>query len=319
MANTVTGVTIRRTATGDRSVDSRSSSMTYAVEFDSITDLALAMSLAETARYGTTAVPLLSETHPRDQFRIATRISTDASEMNAGIILVVVQYDVRFEANPGGDPGAQGGTDPLEQPAAVSYSTVSTVEDVDYDAAGDPITNSVGQVVTLSRQFSDMAITISRNVPKGFIDDNRDKFFDFCDSVNLDGFFGGDESWWMMTRISAQRNVDPIHGEYWTVTMEAQRREPVYDDDNVLHSGWERRYINEGTLEVDWATPGVATGKLMHKPIIVDGTAITEPVPLAKKSVGQILRLDPGVKPVMLFARMIPAKPWGSWAQNMMG
>jgi hypothetical protein len=321
----ITEIVRKRTGlSSGRSSTSRKFIEVYQVTFDSVTGqeaLRQAAYMAETGQGYTggdtgVLIPQIGDQFPFDQLRYCTDITAKVS----GSSQTTDVWDVTVAfTTPGSENPEQGEGNPADEIGQISFDGQNVTEEVDTDANDKAIHNSVQQTKILTKEYADFGVNVSKNIAGEQLTSTMwENMAKFSNTVNSDTFlFPGDEKKWKLDPIRGTRHVHPTFGVYYTFDVRAIFREQIKDDrTGVFHSGWETRFVNDGTLErkEDPDQPGIFD----FFPIEVDGVPITTPVPL--QAFGDtILRLKPDEDPVYRFAELYKAQPWGTWLWNDLG
>lgn len=141
-----------------------------------------------------------------------------------------------------GQVDSTGADNPLDRPPVIQWSNARTSEPVDTDAAGYPLTNSVGETVDgLTKDINDFILTIDRN----YAAINIPLTAAYLDSVNSDLFAGWLPGTAAMDSFTATSERDDIQG-YWRVQARIIFRVAYNTDPS---RAWWHRYRNEGYYE----------------------------------------------------------------------
>ena len=172
---------------------------------------------------------------------------------------------------------------PIELAAEIEYSAITTDEEIDEDADGEPIATKADEPIEgLTKSISDQAVTIKKN----FLEYNPATFYLFMNKTNEDEFLGFPVGSARVTDIKATNAIkDDV--PYWIVTVTVVFRTPYR---TTADKAWYKRVLNRGFYE---KKPGVdipvraqdGEGKDFTQQVLLDET-------------GE--RLDPGADPVWL-------------------
>lgn len=219
------------TAAGDRS--KLTTTATYSVVTDSRSDGPLAVLGAEDPVTGL-KIPTPNTPHPDDGFYIAgvPRVSL--------VCPTFFNVQVPYATRSGGAQAWQY-SDPLTEPADISWGDAGSVEQIDTDADGNAIVNVLGEPFDppIAREYKDPVLTISRN--EAAFDQTVKLTYE--DTVNASEFWGGAPGRARMVSIVAHKvNASPA---YWVVVYVIQYRMRTPSGVTDLKA-WYRRILNQG-------------------------------------------------------------------------
>jgi hypothetical protein len=157
-------------------------------------------------------LPLRNSAHPQNPALRARRFN--ASQVGPQYFQVTVGYEA-----PTSDPNDPSQS-PLAQPAVVSFSSVTQEVEIDRDIHGNPIQTVNGEpLVGVTRPFTDLVITVSRNLPTF----NQESISLYMNKVNSTEWFKLPAGTVRIMDIQAT-NVFAEDLEYWSVTISFQVR-----------------------------------------------------------------------------------------------
>jgi len=148
---------------------------------------------------------------------------------------------------------------PLKAPPDISYSTLSSTEEIDEDINGSPLNTAAGEPLTgIKIPVGDLSATITKNLASF----DPSSIYYYTNTVNSDVFLGFAPGVVRVHNISAKI----VYAEdltYWTVTVQFHFRYPVRTE---AARAWWKRVRHEGTyyLEDDpfnAGTPILTTAK----------------------------------------------------------
>lgn len=159
-----------------------------------------------------------------------------------GLILSTVTCNYTGEAGPNGPDDS-----PLNKPPEISYYSVASDEEIDFDAFGLPITNTAGDPVKgVTKTINDMELAIKRN----FLAVNGQLALRYLDSVNSDTFTILGDSWAPGTAAMQQFSIRPVYERnivaYFEVDCRISLRVPYM---TTPARAWWKRYVSEGLYE----------------------------------------------------------------------
>jgi hypothetical protein len=190
---------------------------------------------------------------------------------------------------------SEGVFDPFAIPPEVRWASQKYERACQFDRAGNPIRNTVGDEFDppLKRDDSRPILTIVQNEPNFDIG----RVQSFKDTVNSDVFLGFDPNTVKCQDITAERVYHADWGYYWRVTYEFEIR-PIYipkGSTTPVDVGWTELVLNAGYRYLSVATGNPA-------PVLVQGAPVSAPVALTQA--GQYV---PAASPYYLAFDIYPA------------
>lgn len=150
------------------------------------------------------------------------------------------------------------GDSPELQPPDIDYGSAATVEEVDRDGYGQPITNTVGDPVSgLQGTINDMVLRVKRN----FLAVNGPLARRYLNSVNSDSMLVLGDVWSPGEAHLERYSAKPVFNKlgnvaYFSVDAQVRFREPI---NTVSARAWWHRFRNEGK-RIRYATRVTFTG-----------------------------------------------------------
>ncbi|HUX15813.1 MAG TPA: hypothetical protein VMW52_05025 [Phycisphaerae bacterium] len=145
-------------------------------------------------------IPRRGDKHPGDPFAFCRRIVPESLGKGQILWRVTAEY-----YTPGGGGGAGDSTNPLDQPADVSWGFEQISQQVDTDLGGKPLVNSAGEPFDLAPEisFARPVLSISRNEAR-FDSALAAEFCGGRGAVNSGSFRGWAKGTVLVRNISAQ-------------------------------------------------------------------------------------------------------------------
>lgn len=172
-------------------------------------------------------IPRKGNTHPDDSsLRVRTVAVTQVSP-------IYFEVEVTYFAS------SELGEDPLNEPAKISITTISSTEEIDEDINGDALQTVNGEpLVGATEVIPDLAITVQRNLP------SFDPFsvYEYVNKVNSDSFLGFPPGTVKITDIRAN-NVITDDYDFWSASVTFQAREPIR---TTAEKSWWKRLKHQG-------------------------------------------------------------------------
>jgi len=223
-------------------------------------------------------IPRRGDKHPGDPFAFCRRLVPESLGKGQILWRVTAEY-----YTPGGGGAAGDSTNPLDQPADVSWGFEQIMQQVDFDLDDKPIVNSAGDPFDPNPEIAIArpVLTVSRNV-KTFDSALAREYAGGRGAVNSDPFFGWPKGTARVRNWSAQR---VFAGDF---TYDRETIEIVFDND-----GWSLQPLDVGFRE-STKVDGVLTGgveqirddhgQLISRPVALnrDGAAKTAGYPVGR-------------------------------------
>ncbi len=249
-------------------------------------------SIAKTA----TGIPRVQvDTHPEDDYIVATRVST--TMVSPFLVRVMVEYGLPEVAGFRTIPSAVGG-DYIDWRPEVSWDVIESEEEVDHDVDGDIITNTNGEILRVVRRFADPVLTVVRNMPS-FSEGTMVTYTGEGGATNSDVFNGTLPGQACIRRI---RPTQVYHGPYEYVRVEFQiafrKGLPGYED-----KAWYRRHANRGFL----VRPS-AGASLERAKVIASEDYEPQPILLAENGT----RVENPANTHWLYTQVFPSLPFAA-------
>jgi hypothetical protein len=217
-------------------------------------------------------IPLRNSPHPQNPVLRARRFN--ASQIGPQYFQVTVGYEA-LTSDPN-DPSQN----PLAQPAVVSFTSVTQEVEIDEDINGDPIETVNGEpLVGVTRPFTDLVITVSRNLPTF----NPVSISTYMNKVNSATWYGLPAGTVRIMDIQAQNQFSEDF-EFWAVTISFQVRRGYGSVTDA--KAWWHRCAHQGYIVDD------GSGDLIHA-LTDDGLTVAQPV-MIDQSTGEQLAAGTG-------------------------
>jgi hypothetical protein len=191
----------------------------------------------------------------------------------------------------------EGFENPILQPTQISYSTITSDEEIDTDLYNRSICTSVGEPVAgLTKSVSDLGIRLQRN----FIDFSPAAFYTYQDSVNSDSYLGFPPGTLKVASITADKQIYNKFTVYYSVQIEIHARKPYLVPPA---QAWWKRYLNQGYLaKWDNGRIGRMFDNVTQQPISQPIKIALDGTPLSDQTSG--IWLTRQVYPTISFASM---------------
>jgi len=211
-------------------------------------------------------IPLRNSPHPQNPVLRARRFN--ASQVGPQYFQVTVGYEA-LTSDPN-DPSQN----PLAQPAVVSFSSVTQEVEIDEDRDGNPIQTVNGEpLVGVTRPFTDLVITVSRNLPTF----SPLSISTYMNKINSTPWFGLPAGTVRIMDIQAQNQFSEDF-EYWAVTISFQVRRGY---GQILDAeAWDHRCAHQGYI--------VKVGGQKIHALTTDGLTVAQPVMISKTTGEQL-------------------------------
>ena len=135
-------------------------------------------------------------------------------------------------------------TSPLNVPADVSFSSITTTEKIDSDIDGTPLLNSAGDPFSgITAEISDLTCSISKNIASF----DPSSVYTYCNAVNSDAFLGFPAGTAKITSVKATRAVT-ADTAYFKLSVSVQFRQPFRTS---AQEAWYARVQNTGKYVID--------------------------------------------------------------------
>jgi hypothetical protein len=201
-------------------------------------------------------LPLRNSAHPQNPALRARQFN--ASQLGPQYFQVTVGYQA-LTSDPN-DPSQS----PLAQPAVVSFTSVTQEVEIDEDVNGDPIETVNGEpLVGVTRPFTDLVITVSRNLPTF----NPVSISTYMNKVNSQPWYGLPAGTVRIMDIQAQNQFSEDF-EFWAVAISFQVRRGYGSVTDA--KAWWHRCAHQGYRVWDGTALVYATES--------DGTTVAQPV-----------------------------------------
>lgn len=133
---------------------------------------------------------------------------------------------------------------PLNVPADVSFSSITTTEKIDSDINGTPLVNSAGDPFSgITAEISDLTCAISKNISNF----DPSSVYTYCNAVNSDTFLGFPAGTAKITSVKATRAVT-ADTAYFKLAVSVQFRQPFRTS---AEEAWYARVQNTGKYVID--------------------------------------------------------------------
>ena len=211
-------------------------------------------------------LPLRNSAHPQNTALRARRFN--ASQIGPQYFQVTVGYEA-LTTDPN-DPAQS----PLAQPAVISFSSVTQEVEIDEDRDGNPIQTINGEpLVGVTRPFTDLVITVSRNLPT-FSPVSISTYMNKINSATWYGFPAGTVR---IMDIQAQNQFSEDF-EYWAVTVSFQVRRGY---GQILDAeAWDHRCAHQGYI--------VKVGGQKIHALTSDNLPVAQPVMISRTTGAQL-------------------------------
>ena len=211
-------------------------------------------------------LPLRNSAHPQNTALRARRFN--ASQIGPQYFQVTVGYEA-LTTDPN-DPAQS----PLAQPAVISFSSVTQEVEIDEDRDGNPIQTINGEpLVGVTRPFTDLVITVSRNLPT-FSPVSISTYMNKVNSATWYGFPAGTVR---IMDIQAQNQFSEDF-EYWAVTVSFQVRRGY---GQILDAeAWDHRCAHQGYI--------VKVGGQKKHALTSDNLPVAQPVMISRTTGAQL-------------------------------
>jgi hypothetical protein len=211
-------------------------------------------------------IPLRNSAHPQNPILRARRFN--ASQIGPQYFQVTVGYEA-LTSDPN-DPSQS----PLAQPAVVSFSSVTQEVEIDEDRDGNPIQTVNGEpLVGVTRPFTDLVITVSRNLPTF----SADSISLYMNKINSTPWYGLPAGTVRIMDIQAQNQFSEDF-EYWAVTISFQVRRGY--GQIIDAEAWDHRCAHQGYI--------VKVGGQKIHALTTDGLTVAQPVMISKATGEQL-------------------------------
>jgi hypothetical protein len=211
-------------------------------------------------------LPLRNSAHPQNPALRARRFN--ASQIGPQYFQVTVGYEA-LTTDPN-DPAQS----PLAQPAVISFSSVTQEVEIDEDRDGNPIQTINGEpLVGVTRPFTDLVITVSRNLPTF----NPVSISTYMNKVNSATWYGFPAGTVRIMDIQAQNQFSEDF-EYWAVTVSFQVRRGY---GQILDAeAWDHRCAHQGYI--------VKSGGNKIHALTSDNLPVAQPVMISRTTGAQL-------------------------------
>jgi hypothetical protein len=211
-------------------------------------------------------IPLRNSAHPQNPILRARRFN--ASQIGPQYFQVTVGYEA-LTSDPN-DPSQS----PLTQPAVVSFSSVTQEVEIDEDRDGNPIQTVNGEpLVGVTRPFTDLVITVSRNLPTF----SADSISLYMNKINSAPWYGLPAGTVRIMDIQAQNQFSEDF-EYWAVTISFQVRRGY--GQIIDAEAWDHRCAHQGYI--------VKVGGNKIHALTTDNLPVAQPVMISKTTGAQL-------------------------------
>jgi hypothetical protein len=212
-------------------------------------------------------LPLRNSAHPQNPVLRARQFN--ASQLGPQYFQVTVGYQA-LTSDPN-DPSQN----PLAQPAVVSFSSVTQEVEIDEDVNGDPIETVNGEpLVGVTRPFTDLVITVSRNLPTF----NPVSISTYMNKVNSATWYGLPAGTVRIMDIQAQNQFSEDF-EFWAVTISFQVRRGYGSVTDA--KAWWHRCAHQGYIIKQVSPAAIGYAKADPADDFTDGgTTVAQPVML---------------------------------------
>jgi hypothetical protein len=212
-------------------------------------------------------IPLRNSPHPQNPVLRARRFN--ASQIGPQYFQVAVGYEA-----PTTDPNDPA-QDPLAQRGVISFTSVTQEVEIDEDVNGDPIETVNGEpLVGVTRPFTDLVITVSRNLPSF----NPVSISTYMNKVNSQTWYGLPAGTVRIMDVQAQNQFSEDF-EFWAVTISFQVRRGYGSVTDA--KAWWHRTAHQGYIVDD------GSGDLVYA-TTDDGVTVAQPVMISKATGEQL-------------------------------
>jgi hypothetical protein len=211
-------------------------------------------------------IPLRNSPHPQTAILRARRFN--ASQIGPQYFQVTVGYE-SLTSDPN-DPSQN----PLAQPAVKSFSSVTQEVEIDEDRDGNPIQTINGEpLVGVTRPFTDLVITVSRNLPTF----NPVSISTYMNKINSTTWYGLPAGTVRIMDIQAQNQFSEDF-EFWAVTVSFQVRRGY--GQVIDAEAWDHRCAHQGYI--------VKVGGNKIHALTTDNLPVAQPVMISKTTGAQL-------------------------------
>lgn len=205
-----------------------------------------------------TGIPRNGDIHPSN-FALVCR-SKNVRQVHPGYFEVECTYTAKTS-----EPEDEAAGNPLEEPAVIEVSAITSEEPIDEDVNGDPIATVNGEpIVGLTMAVTDMAVKVTRNLPTF----NIWSIAAYTNKVNSTTFLGSPAGTVRIMDIQASSELSDEF-EYWKVSVTFHIRRGLRTTDA---KAWYKRVKHEGYY--------VKVGSDVKRATDSDGNPVVSPVPL---------------------------------------
>jgi hypothetical protein len=211
-------------------------------------------------------IPLRNSPHPQTAILRARRFN--ASQIGPQYFQVTVGYEA-LTSDPN-DPSQN----PLDQPAVVSFSSVTQEVEIDEDRDGNPIQTINGEpLVGVTRPFTDLVITVSRNLPSF----DPASISTYMNKINSTTWYGLPAGTVRIMDIQAQNQFSEDF-EFWAVTISFQVRRGY--GQVIDAEAWDHRCAHQGYI--------VKIGGQKKHALTTDNLPVAQPVMIDRTTGAQL-------------------------------
>jgi hypothetical protein len=211
-------------------------------------------------------IPLRNSPHPQTAILRARRFN--ASQIGPQYFQVTVGYEA-LTSDPN-DPSQN----PLAQPAVKSFSSVTQEVEIDEDRDGNPIVTINGEpLVGVTRPFTDLVITVSRNLPSF----DPVSISTYMNKINSTTWYGLPAGTVRIMDIQAQNQFSEDF-EFWAVTISFQVRRGY--GQVIDAEAWDHRCAHQGYI--------VKVGGNKIHALTTDNLPVAQPVMISKTTGAQL-------------------------------
>lgn len=211
-------------------------------------------------------IPRIGFAHP-DNFYLRCR-SVDCNRRSPIMYEVTANYFADTQ-----DPE----NSPLNEPPKITFSTITSDEEIDEDIDGNPLVTVNGEPYEgITMSVEDLSMTITRNLPTF----NPTSIYTYVNKVNSAQFFNFPAGTVRCVDINASQATAEQNFEYWVASVTFQMREPLRVPPQ---KAWWKRVLHQGYIVKDRdgnpVTASTINGQDVTKPILLkdDGTPETDP------------------------------------------
>lgn len=188
---------------------------------------------------GATGIPNINDTYKTYPFVYCTS-KGPVERIGPVYSIVPVQWEGQISLN---------SDDPTIAPPDYQYDAVVSSAEIDEDADGIPICNTIGEPATgITKPIADMSLTVKR----AYLAVNGSLALQYLDSVNVDNFNVFGDVWAPGQAAMSQYRIQPVinaqtfQPDYFMVTCKIDLRQPY---NTVAARAHFARYRNEGMYE----------------------------------------------------------------------